>query len=420
MPCSVLIDPACIVPNALGPVAGQAAGAVASGALNGIASAIQSGVAWIVANSIDWWIRVPSPNLAAEPAVGHLQQLMLPVTAAVAVLGLIIAGGKMAVTRKASPLVDTATGLVTIAATTAIGVVLPTLLLQAGDAWSDWVLNASTGGQFAARMTSVLTLKGAQPGAVVVLGIIAIIISAMQAVLMLFRQGALVVLAGVLPLAAAGTLTAATRPWFKKVTGWMLALIFYKPAAAAVDATAFTMIGTGKDVRTIFMGFAMVGLSLLALPVLMRFFTWTTGQVADAAGGGGVMQTALSGAVAFGALRGSAGGAGGSGPADQARLVSDRLGPADGGPSGAGAASGGVRRGAASLPQGTSQAAPGGMPAGATAAASAGTAGAGAGAAGAVGGPAGLAASAVVQGAQAAGRKAGEAMQPPAGSTGGR
>jgi hypothetical protein len=402
--CSVLIDPACAVPNALGAVAGQATGAAASGALNGIASAIQSGVAWIVANSIDWWITVPSPDLAAEPAVGRLQGFMLPVTVAVAVLGLIIAGGRMAVTRKASPLVDTATGLVTIGATTAIGVLLPTLLLQAGDAWSSWVLNASTGGQFAARMTSVLTLRGAQPGAVVVLGIIAIVISAMQAVLMLFRQGALVVLAGVLPLAAAGTLTAATRPWFKKVTGWMLALIFYKPAAAAVDATAFTMIGTGKDVRTIFMGFAMTGLSLLALPVLMRFFTWTTGQVADAAGGGGFMQTALSGAVAFGALRGSAGGAGGSGPADQARLVSDRLGPAGGGPSGARAAGGGARQAAASLPQGTGQAAPAGMPAGA----------------GAAGGPVGMAAGAAVQGAQAAGRAAAGAMQPPAGSAGGQ
>ena len=112
---------------------------------------------------------------------------------------------------------------------------------------------------------------------------------------MLFRQGALVVLAGVLPLAAAGMLTPATRRWFPRVTGWMLALIFYKPAAAAVYATAFTMIGTGKDPRTVLMGFAMVFLSLLALPVLMRFFTWTTGHVADASGGGGFLQTALPG-----------------------------------------------------------------------------------------------------------------------------
>ena len=45
------------------------------------------------------------------------------------------------------------------------------------------------------------------------------------------------------------------------------------------------MIGKGKDPRTILMGFAMVLLSLLALPALMKFFTWTTGAVEAAVGG---------------------------------------------------------------------------------------------------------------------------------------
>ena len=67
----------------------------------------------------------------------------------------------------------------------------------------------------------------------------------------------------------------------------MLALIFYKPAAAAVYAVAFMMIGTGKNLTTILTGFAMVVMSLLALPVLMRFFTWTTGQVTDVSGARG-------------------------------------------------------------------------------------------------------------------------------------
>src|SRR5260370_22985734 len=139
--------------------------------------------------------------------------------------------------------------------------------------------------------------------------------AAIQAVLMLFRQAAVVVLAGVLALAVVGTLAPATRAWFGRVTGWMLALIFYKPAAAATYATAFTMIGRGKDPRTILMGLAMVLLSLLALPVLMKFFTWTTGT-ADPAAGGGFLGTMLSGAVAIGAIRGSAGGSGGSTAAD--------------------------------------------------------------------------------------------------------
>ena len=347
MSCPVLINPACLVGKVIGSVAGAAAGSVANDALSGIASAIQSGVSWIVTNSITWWVQVPSPDLAGQPAVSSLQQWMLPLAVAVAVLGLITAGGKMALTRKANPLIDVGSGLVIIAATSAVGVLLPDLLLQAGDAWSNWILNASTGGQFARRLNTLLSLSNAAPAVVVVLGIIAILISAAQAILMLFRQASLVILAGVLPLAAAGTLTPATRTWFKKITGWMLALIFYKPAAAAVYAAAFTLAGTGTGVRAILMGFAMVALSLLALPVLMRLFTWTAGTISESAAGGGFLQTVLSGTVALGALRGSFGGSGGTGAAEQARLIADRLGPAGSGPSGAQVPGTGVRQAAA-------------------------------------------------------------------------
>ena len=395
MLCPVLIAPSCLITQA---AVGAAASAGASGVLGGIASAVQSGIAWMVTQTVTWWIQIPSPDLAGEPAVGQLQQWILPLAVAVAVLGVIIAGGRVALTRKADPLMDVGSGLVVIAATSAVGVLLPSLLLKAGDAWSSWVLRESTGGQFTARLTSVLTLSDATPAVIVVLGIVAIIISAIQAVLMLFRQGALVILAGTLPLAAAGMMNPATRNWFRRVSGWMLALIFYKPAAAAVYATAFTMIGAGKGTRTVLMGFAMVFMSLLALPVLMRFFTWTTGHVADSAAGGGFLQAALGGAVAIGAVRGSVGG---WGAVEQARLVSARLGPQDQGPSGSGAPGTGVRHAAAS--------AAGAGAAPAAAATSAGTAAAG----GAAAGPGGAVAAGLAAGAASAGRSAADAIQPP-------
>jgi hypothetical protein len=163
-----------------------------------------------------------------------------------------------------------------------------------------------------------------------------------------------------------------------------------------VYATAFTMIGAGQDTRTVLMGFAMVFMSLLALPVLMRFFTWTTGHVADSVAGGGFLQSALGGAVAIGAVRGWAGGSGGA--VGQARLMSARLGPSDQGPSGAAAPVAGVRHGAA--PAG---AAPG------AAATSTGTAAAG----GAAAGPAGAVAAGLAAGAASARRTAADAIQPP-------
>jgi hypothetical protein len=449
MPCPTLIVPACIIPI-VGPAARSAASAVASGAMTGIAGAIQSGVAWVASGTVDWWVRLPSPDLAAEPAVGALQGWLMPITVAVAVLATITAAGKMALTRKANPLIHIGFGLAVIAATSALGVLLPTMLLRSGDAWSSWVLTASTGGQFDARLTAVLTMTGAAPGVVIVLGILAIVMAALQAVLMLFRQAALVILAGVLPLAAAGTLTPGTRAWFRRVTGWMLALIFYKPAAAAVYATGFTMIGAGKDPRTILMGFATVLLSLLALPVLMKFFTWTTGAAETAAGGGGFLGTMLSGAIAIGALRNSAGGRGGSSAVDQARLLSERFGPQNGnsprgapgpgggppsaapanyprtgtgpapsagfgsaGPVSAGHGARASATGSAAGPAGARRgsAAGGGVPSAAAGTAAGAARGAGA-AARATGGPADVAAAGLAGGAAQVGRQAAGAMQP--------
>ncbi|MGH3217929.1 MAG: hypothetical protein ACRDPY_04225 [Streptosporangiaceae bacterium] len=318
-----MTDPACVVGNAVKSVTAGAAGDV----LNGIAQAITAGVRWIVVNTATWWVRIPSPNLAAEPAVAHLQQWLLPVTGAVAVAGVIAAGARMAIARRANPLLDVTGGLLTLAAATTVGTVVPALLIKAGDAWSTWVLQVSTGGQFSQRLADVLTLGGsAAPAVVLIFGIVAIVMSIVQAVLMLFRQAALIILAGVLPLAAAGSITPLTRTWIRNVSAWMLALIFYKPAAAAVYATTFTMIGSGGSVQTVVTGFVMLLLSVLTLPALMRFFTWTTGSIAGSGGGGQLLGAAAVGAVAIGSMRSSPGGA----AQDQAAFMNSRLGPPPG------------------------------------------------------------------------------------------
>ena len=246
MPCNPLTDPACIV----GGLVGSAARSVASDALSGIAQAVTDGVKWIVTNTATWWLRVPSPNLTGEPAIAAIQHWLLPVTAAVAVGGVIAAGARMALTRRANPLIDVTSGLLTLAAASTIALTSATLLLKAGDAFSTWVLQESTGGHFTQRLILLLNLgTGAAPAAVLIFGLVAIVLSFVQAVLMLFRQAALVILAGVLPLAAAGSIAPLTRAWVRKVSAWMLALICYKPAAAAVYATAFSMIGSARSPR---------------------------------------------------------------------------------------------------------------------------------------------------------------------------
>jgi hypothetical protein len=292
MPCDPLINPACIVTKVIAPVTG----AVTGGILGGIAQAIDEGIRWIVVNTATWWVQIPSPNLATEPAVTRIQAWLLPITVAIGVGGVIAAGLRMALTRRANPLLDVSSGLLALAAAITLGVIVPTVLLKAGDAWSSWVLQASTGGHFTQRLTGILQLGGqAAPAVVLIFGLVAIVLALVQAVLMLFRQVALVILAGVLPLAAAGAVAPLTRPWIRKISSWMLALICYKPAAAAVYAAAFTMIGSGRGTRTVLMGFVTLLLSVIALPALMKFFTWTTGSLAESGGGGQLVGAAAVG-----------------------------------------------------------------------------------------------------------------------------
>ena len=403
------------VAGVAGGAAKAAAGGAANAAIGGLAGAIQDAIGTIAKDMVSWWVNLPSPDLAADPVPRELQAWLFPFTAAVAVIAVITAGTRMALTRKATPLIDVGSGLLTIAITAAAGTLLPTLLLKAGDAYSTAVLSAATGGQFSARFTKLLAFGAATgpglPAILLVIGMIALVAAAFQAVLLLFRQVGIIILAGTLPLAAAGTMTPLTRPWFRKVTGWELALVFYKPTAATVYAAGFLLVGQGTSAQDVLGGFAVLGLSIAALPVLLRFFNWAPGQL-EAGGGSGVLGAVIGGAAAVGALRNYGGG---GSAADQARAMSMSAGSP--GSSGSGSSpSGGSSRGpGGGSPPGGGPSSSGGSPPGGGPGASSGAGPATPGA-GAAGSPAGSAPGAATGAAGAGAARAGAAAAPASGA----
>jgi hypothetical protein len=330
-------------------VAGAVAQGAANSAIGALASSITSALATMAKDTTTFWTGLPSPDLNASPVPRLEEGWLLPITVAVALIGCITAAIRMMLTRKAAPLAEVGAGLVTVAAASAVATALPELMLKASDAFASYVLNASTGGQFEHRFGLLLAGTNAvAPGLVIVLGIVALIMSALQAILLLFRLGAVVILSGTLPLAAAGQLTPRTRPWLWRVLGWELSLIWYKAAAALVYAVGFALIGTpGSGTVGFLMGITVLLLSLVALPALMRFFTWTTGQV-EPSGGSGFLGAVIGGASAVGAMRGF-----GSSAAGQASAVNQSMGSAGGVPGGA---SGGQPAGAGGPGQGGPQA----------------------------------------------------------------
>ncbi len=333
MPCNPLIPVTCA-----GEVIAGGAGAVGDAAAaslgNSFADAMRDGATWVITTTIGWWVDVPSIDLSEAP-VGQIRGYVWWLAIAIAVAGVTWQGLRMAISRKPDPLFDIGRGLFTLALWAGIGVIGPAMALRAGDSFASWVLDEAAGGQVADRLVSLASLAGVQSaGAVILFGLLMMLAGLLQAVLMIFREGAVVILAGVVVLAAAGNLTGFGRPWLMKVLGWMLALICYKPVAALVYAVALTLVGEGEDPRTIVVGLSMIAMSIFALPVLMKFFTWATGQ----ASGGGGGAAALAGASAAGIHAAAAmhGRGGGGDAAAQASHIRQDLGPPVGAPSGGG------------------------------------------------------------------------------------
>jgi hypothetical protein len=238
---------------------------VANSGVDALANAISEGMVALITETVTWWIDVPSIDLTAQDNVVHtLRGFMMPMAILVAVAGLMFAGIRMTLSRKGDPLIDIGRGLFSTAFWSAAGIAAPAAALQASDALASWILDTSTGGRFEERLVATFSTGIASPGLVIVFGILAICAAAIQAILLIFREIAILVLSGAVVFAASGQFNALTRPWLRKVLAWAPALIFYKPAAALVYATGFAMIGEGSGVRTLFMGFAILGLSLIS------------------------------------------------------------------------------------------------------------------------------------------------------------
>jgi hypothetical protein len=284
------------------------ADSVVQSGVDALAKSISDAVGWMLKTTFTWWIDIDSINLDNTP-VATIRDLIAPLTIAVAVAATIWCGIQMALRRQADPMIQLGSGLWKLAVFAIAGTAGVNLALRASDAYSAGVLEKATGasGSQIAEVLSTAFGLGAitSVGTVLIVGMLVLVATFIQALLMVFREGSIIVLTGLLVFAAAGSLTKATSPWLRKVTSWLVALVAYKPMAATLYAVAFLLLKDkdSKDPRAFFMGAAMLLLSLIAMPAMMRFFTWSTGAIAD--GGGGLLGSTLGGAAAIGAMTSS-------------------------------------------------------------------------------------------------------------------
>lgn len=356
----------------VGCIANGVADTVSKTVLGQISDAVITAEQYLIDASASWWVLVPSislypnaqntdPNAAPIQAVQNLHALILPITAVVAMGGMLWNGLMMVLSRKPAPLVNVLRGLWNTALWSAVGVFGTNLLLAGTDAFStsviSWALKSVGDPSLGKRLGSLLvpvTGGGLPVGLVLLFGGIGLVGAFVQTILMMFRDGSVLILAGVTPLAGAGSFTNATSGWLRKIVTWQLSLIFYKPFAAMAYAAAIWLTGenTSKDPRVLFVGMAMMLVSLIALPVLLRFFNWTIGALQN--GGGGLGMLATAGAAGMHGAASLRGAGGGSSVNEHARYISETFDRGSGGGGGGGG----------SAPTGSGGPGPGPMPGG--------------------------------------------------------
>lgn len=181
---------------------------------------------------------MPSGPNNAGGAVLFIQSGLWWYMGAAAIVSVIIGGARMVWEQRAEPGRETVKSLLTLVVVAGAGVTIVGLLVAAADSFAVWIIDGSlecsvTEGSacFGENMLTLLALTtnpstgGLGAILIIILGLIAILAAAFQIVLMVARGGMLVILAGILPLAASFTNTEMGKSWFKKCIGWLVAFI---------------------------------------------------------------------------------------------------------------------------------------------------------------------------------------------------
>jgi type IV secretion system protein TrbL len=331
-------------------VVGGVTGSVAGSAFQAVVDAFAKGLADVMKALMTFWITTPEPDVSSSSSViTTLDGLTRPLVAFAAVLGLIVAGVRMAWTARAGqsgqPIMR---GLLLMVVVTAAGATIVEVLLTGFDALGVSILDNGFNGQSVGeRLEALGSLPGTGGGLVFLLAFFGMIASLVQVGIMLVRGAILAVLVGILPVAAAASITDAGYAWFKRLCGWILSFTLYKLVAAIIYAAAFTLIGDASDLAGVVSGFALMIVAILALPALLRLLPPSAEAMGGGSGGAlaGATAAAATGAVAL------SGRGGGSSPSGPAPTSSPGL-KGDGGPSGSSGTSGAGKSGSNALPAG--------------------------------------------------------------------
>ena len=338
-----------------------------------------------------FWIEVKTPAVDTDGSIASWMNAYLEPVAAVTAVGCLIGAGiQLALARDgATQLQNLVMGIAKMIGVSFLFIPFAGLAHIFSDEISNWIINESMKGDNKNFGKNIITVGVASlsPGIVVFAGLIGLVVTIMQIGLMYARGAMLILICSVVPVVGSTMTTKTGLNWWKKLFGWWVAFVLYKPFASIIYAIAFKLfedkdiLGEHSidDLGRFLMGIMLLIFATLALPALISFLSPVIEGAAPLSGGGAMGMLKMpegssqpTGARNVNSSSSSSSGGGGGGQNSSSSS----------GGSGSGSGSGGTPSGSKSTP------APGGSSTGAGSSAGGGSAAGG----GAAGGASGAAA----------------------------
>lgn len=285
----------------VGEVAGGVVSPVADVSLAVLAKGAAAAFGFMLQLAIEW-LRSENNSTAGTDTIRALMTgASTGLPAILATVGLMIAGTKLvlASSRAQETAQDILRGLVILTLVTAGGAIVANEIRQGFDTTAATVIaQAPSSSNIQERISN--STNGATPFLTLLISILGCLTGMVQYVIMLFREPVMALMEGMLPIAAASAMTGMGLQWLKRLSCWILSFAIYKYLAAVIIAAALNAVAQSKDDdKTLLTSLALLTISALALPAMIRLIT----PVADAVGsGGGGGLLAAAGAAATGAM----------------------------------------------------------------------------------------------------------------------
>jgi len=286
-------------------------------ALSSLANGMASAADGLLKTLSTFWMKVDTPQLqGAGSAVATIQKDTGWITTCMAVVFILVAAARMAIRRRGEPAQTLMMGLTRLVVVSASATFLIEAAGKLGDQFSSDLMSTahigSGGWSEAISVTGLSATFAAGDGMLLIVSVLIIISALIQLMFMVLRTGLLIILTGTLPLAAAASMSDWGESWWRKHLGWLTAWLLYKPAAAVLFVSAFTLTQGKRSIEEVTAGFMILILSVLILPALLKVIVPMTSALGAASSGSLAM--AATGALATGAIRVAAATSGGKDP----------------------------------------------------------------------------------------------------------